>query len=75
LSGEEVATYWLAITQIEAQELLLALRVAGHPHTKKEVQRRLHREWYRLAYPVTEETTEVLSTKAFAEKLKAALHG
>lgn len=66
--------YWLAITQIEAQELLLGIRVASFPQTKEEHRNRLHREWTRAAYPNTDSGPE-LTTEQLASRLKVALNG
>lgn len=66
---------WQAITQIEAQGLLLELTVEDYPWMKKDARRKLHREWHRKAYPRTHENTERLTTTQLAERLKAALNG
>lgn len=66
--------YWQSITQIEAQGLLLQARVAQFPWLKANGQRRTHREWYRLAYPKSQ-NTESLTTEELAERLRAVMNG
>lgn len=42
---------WLSITTIEAQDLLLRLKVADWAHMKKSDRASLHKEWHKKAYP------------------------
>ena len=46
-----VETLWLAITQIEAQEILSKLSVADWPNMKKEARAKRHRDLFKMAYP------------------------
>jgi hypothetical protein len=41
----------MAITVLEAQEMLLQMQVSDYPHLKKEPRQRLHRQLHRQAYP------------------------
>ncbi len=66
---------WLAITQIEAQDVLINLTIAQYPWLKKEQQKKIHREMHRKAYPKTHERVENLTTRQLAERLKQALNG
>ncbi len=76
MTWEWSETYWQAITQLEAQELLLGLRLAQVPQTKEAGLERWHRELHKMAYPKTyDPSAPVLSTKAFADKLKEAIGG
>jgi hypothetical protein len=75
MDWEEIESLWLAITQIEAQDLLLQSKVADYPWMKKDARASLHREWHKLAYPKTHQDVKELTTKQFAERLKAALNG
>lgn len=75
LDPEDAEGLWLAITQIEAQDLLMQLRVADYPHMKDGGRSRIHREWHKLAYPRTQERLNSLSTKEFAEHLRGLFNG
>lgn len=66
---------WHAVTQIEAQALLMQLRVADYPTAKRETRNTTHRTFHRLAYPRTQEALDVLTTKQLADKLRAAING
>jgi hypothetical protein len=44
---------WLAITQIEAQEILGKLTIADWPNMKQEKRSEKHAELKKLAYPVS----------------------
>lgn len=59
---------------IEAQELLLQLRVADYPNANKEIRTKTHREWFKLAYPKTVSGPE-LNTEQAAEKLRMLING
>jgi predicted RNA-binding protein len=72
---DKLEAYWLAITQIEAQDYLVQLRVAAYPTLDKSAQRRTHREFHRLAYPRTHDSTEVLTTTELAKRLGKILNG
>ena len=65
--------YWLAITQIEAQELLIQLRVVQYPWMSKEGRRQTHRQFHKLAYPKTysQDRSQTLTTKQLAERLRS----
>ena len=62
--------YWEAITQIEAQEILVKLRVADWPNMKSSDRSKWHRELHKMAYPVVhskEITTQDLASLIFAK--------
>jgi hypothetical protein len=65
----------LAITQIEAQELLLDIRVSQYPWLKKDGQRSTHRQFHKLAYPTTHDASAPVTTEELAERLRAAING
>jgi hypothetical protein len=75
LNWDYQGALWLAIDQIEAQDLLLKLTVADYPNMTKDARKKLHREWHRKAYPKTYENMEELTTSQLAERLTAALNG
>ena len=50
---QEGYSYYEAITQIEAQQTLLELRIQDWPFMKKESRNRWHRKLHRKAYPRT----------------------
>lgn len=53
LDGSEAEEYYLAITQIEAQQTLLALNVQDWPNMKPDKRQKWHRAIHKLAYPAT----------------------
>ncbi len=68
--------YWQAITIIEAQGQLLAIRVARSPNMKQEDLHRWHRELHRMAYPKTHDPNQpVLNTAQFSKQLGDVLRG
>ena len=73
MDWDTIEGYWLAITQLEARELLVALTVSDYPWMKKEDKRKLHRAWHKMAYPKT--YSPEVTTGELADKLKAALNG
>lgn len=75
LDQEDAEGLWLAITQIEAQALLLSLRVADYPTMKNEARNKTHQLFHKLAYPRTQENMDVLTTEQLSERLKAAING
>jgi hypothetical protein len=59
MSSLRVETLWLAITQIEAQQILAKLVVADWPNLKKDERSKKHRELHRLAYPSLEKKKSI----------------
>lgn len=51
MSSDDFETYWLAITPIEAQNMLMQMRVADYPHLTKNDRTKSHKELWKLAYP------------------------
>lgn len=66
--------YWRAITVIEAQDALIALKVADFPYQNRNDRQRTHRQFHKLAYPRSA-SGDVLSTKELSERLKAVFNG
>lgn len=58
--------YWLAITQIEAQDILIKLRISDWPNMKSSERRKWHRELYKMAYPATMNEKAELKTADLA---------
>lgn len=75
LEGDEAEGLWLAITQIEAQKLLLDLRVADYPYMKERGRGRTHSQFHKLAYPRVKENNDALSMAEFADKLRTVING
>jgi hypothetical protein len=46
-----VEAMWLAMTRIDAQDLLNKMFVSDWPNTKKDARKKKHRELYGLAFP------------------------
>jgi ribulose-5-phosphate 4-epimerase/fuculose-1-phosphate aldolase len=67
--------YWMAVTVIEAQEVLIKLRIADYPNMKKDDRSKTHRHFHKMAYPRTHENPKKLTTKELGERLKVALNG
>lgn len=44
-------TYYEAITPIEAQEMLLSMKVISYPHMEKNSRQEFHKSIHKLAYP------------------------
>ena len=61
--------YWLAITQIEAQEMLKAMDVQDWPNTKAHKREDKRRKLYDEAYPMRE-VGKVLTLSELENKLK-----
>lgn len=51
MDSELANTLWLAITQIEAMEALLAMKIADFPHSKDEHREKFHKAMFKAAYP------------------------
>lgn len=51
LDYDVAIAYWQAITTIEAQEILIKMRLADWPNMKPTARERWHREVHRMAYP------------------------
>jgi hypothetical protein len=66
MSIHDLEEYWQAIDILDAQEVLVSLRVADWPHQKAEARKKWHRELVKMAYPKTFETERV-DTKRLAE--------
>ena len=67
--GDHV-TFYNAITQIEAQEALLAMSVAEFPHlSKKEERKKRHKEMHKLAFPKTHTSKQALDIESFSNFL------
>lgn len=45
---------WLAITKIEAQEMLKASTISLYPNLKQSAREKLHREWHSQAYSLSD---------------------
>jgi hypothetical protein len=73
MDAERLEEYWQAITIIEAQEVLVQLRVMDFPNMKQEARRKTHKEFHALAYPRTHDTSQRLSTEQLAARIKGAL--
>ncbi len=75
MDRERIEEYWQGITEIEAQQCLIDLRVADYPWMKSEDKESTHEHFSRQAYPGTYEAGETLTTAQVAERLRAALNG
>ena len=77
MDADKREMYWMGITVIEAQQILLQLNIETYPHQKREDARRFHRQMHELAYPKTYavETGEVFNTEDLARKLGGFLNG
>ncbi len=78
MDADSFHQYWLAITTIEAREMLQQIKISAYPHTKTGDQSSLHKSLSDQAYPKhlesdSEET--FLSPKDIAKLLGKALNG
>lgn len=60
--------YWMAITQIEAQETLKSMEVSDWPHLDKQPRRIKSKKLYKLAYP--EQEGKYMTLSELESKLK-----
>ena len=73
MKRSELDALWAAITIIEAERHLVAIRIASFPYASKEGQEAIHKELHKKAYPElyskpVELTAEkVLTMDEFAE--------
>ncbi len=68
LSNDLAETFYLGITVIEAQELLVQMRLSDYPRLETADRRKWHSEIHRLAY--TKTYSKPLTTVELFEKLK-----
>lgn len=59
--------FYNAITQVEAQEALLAMSIAEFPHlNKQEERKKRHKAMHKLAFPDTHKSKRPLDINSFA---------
>lgn len=75
MEWDRAEMFWQAITIIEAQELLVKMRLMDYPNMKPSARSEWHRDMHRLAYPRTWEASETLSTEQVADRLRAVING
>ena len=63
---ETFSSYYLAIDILEAQEMLISLKVSDYPHLKDEPRSDLYYSLEKTAYP---KERKVITTKELAKKL------
>jgi hypothetical protein len=71
LTAEAEEMLWQAITEIEAQEVLVAIQVSAYPDLPKTDKERVHRAFHKQAYPHTHEARTSISI----EQLAAVING
>lgn len=59
-------TYYNAITQLEAQEVLLGMSIVDFPNMNKEERKKRHKSLHKKAFPSTHENKMPLSVDNFA---------
>lgn len=67
MSVEAEEMLWKAITQIEAQETLVAIQVSAYPELPKKEKEKLHRTLHRNAYPDAHEARHSLTLEQVME--------
>lgn len=72
LDTDKADRYWRAITVIEAQSVLVQLKVASYPYMSKDDQGSLFREIHAQAYP--NQKKERVSLEEFANRLRSAMN-
>lgn len=68
-------SYWRAITVIEAQDVIMNLRIAIYPNLKRHVQSSFHRQMHRLAYPDSNDSKRTLSNEEVARRIGVLVSG
>jgi hypothetical protein len=53
---EEAEILWQAITRIEAEQMLIQMKLADFPHMKKEARENFQRRMWLKAYPDSQES-------------------
>lgn len=51
LEVDTASVYLEGLRRLEAQEALLAIKVASYPYMKKDEKTKTHKDLYKLAYP------------------------
>jgi len=69
------AEYFKAVEQIEAQEALLAMAIADHPHNKTEIRKSFHKKIYGIGYPETKEKRPIHSMEELARLMMGGNRG
>lgn len=68
--------YWLAITAIEAQDMLKQMQIADYPHLKKEDRKKVYNSIHKQAYPVKpSKEGKMLTSEDIANFLNGAING
>lgn len=76
MNWEDASAYLVARDQLQAEETLLALRVADYPQLKADERKQFHRSLRRMAFPVDESKMPQLSTEDLAQRLRMVIaHG
>ena len=56
---ENVELLWQAITRIEAEQVLLKMKLADYPNMKQPARENFHRRMYIKAYPESQEAKPI----------------
>lgn len=67
--AEDEEMLWQAITVLEAQEMLMGVKVSSYPYLKEADQDKVHRSLHKLAYP------DVEKRSITAEEMARLLNG
>lgn len=57
--GQTLGDYWQALTEIEAEETLLLMKIAIYPKMSDQDRRDLHREVHQAAHPMERTRLEI----------------
>jgi len=63
--------YLTALSQVEAQEMIIEMQLHDYPNLSKEKKIRHHRKVHRIAYPSIYEHNNCMSAEEVAKKLGA----
>jgi len=66
---------WEAITQIEAEQVLIQLQVESWPHMKQSSRDKWHRQLSKQAYPSQFDKTKGLDLSVLASKMGISKRG
>ena len=73
MTAEDNQNLWLAIDNLEAQEMLAALQVSVYPHMKQKAQEKVLSRLNKMAYPEPETEKKTLNTEELAKALNDRL--
>ncbi len=76
MDADTMEMYWLGITMIEAQDVLIQLNISDYPNMKSESRKKFHRNMHEMAYPqVHSDLTPIYNLEEAAQMMGALING